>query len=120
MMATKINDRAGRVIPYLVVAAVASLATSWGLQTPALEQKAETLDVVQQKVIPSMAGQLAATKTKLKQSDCDKDRIANVAAQGILATQHAAPAPTWDDIQACARVAPVKPQIPVVTVTAQK
>ncbi len=54
---------------------------------------------------------LAKTRTALKQSDCDKNRIVGIAAQGILAGEQASvPAPGWEDLSGCPTVRPVLPQ----------
>lgn len=115
MMATHIERKACKVIPYLVVAAVSSLATSWVYQTPDLHRKETKLEIVEQKVLPSMAGQIAQTKTQLAQVTCDKEKFLDTAVQAIEADKNPRlDAPDWRDLLGCPNVRPVKPVIPKI------
>lgn len=88
---------------------VVSLGTSWALDTPKLTKKAETLDVVESTTLPKQAADLAKAKTDLKQANCDRQALTDVAAQGIAAShKEGVPAPEWSDLHGCATVAPVK------------
>lgn len=110
MMATRVNSIASKAAPYLLMAAVSSLVTSWAFKTPELNKKAETLQVVEQKTLPAMAGSLAKVQTDLKQSNCDKTRYVEAGIKGVLADNDPKLAgPEWDDLRACPKVAPVKP-----------
>ncbi len=49
-----IDNKASKATPYLLVAAVSAIITSWALKTPELGQKADKLQVEETKVIPHL------------------------------------------------------------------
>lgn len=68
-----------------------------------LWQKQNQLVTVETKVLPKV-------QTELKQADCDRTKLAGVAAQAIASANNLAfPAPDYSDIRGCKKVAPVKP-----------
>lgn len=119
MMITRLDRKADKWSMYLFVAAVSSLATTWVLQTPLLHQKEAKLAIVEHKVLPTLATQLAKKETALRQSECDKRVYASVAVQGVVAAQNPnAREPTWDDFKGCENIKPAPvtiPKIPEVT-----
>lgn len=54
MIVTLIDQKASKVVPILLAAAVSSLITSWALKTPELGRKAEKLQVVETHDIPKL------------------------------------------------------------------
>jgi len=115
MMATRIEKHASEWSKYLLVAALSSLVTSWALETPLLHRKEAKLQVVEQKVLPAMAGQIAQTKTQLAQVTCDKEKFLDTAVQAIEADKNPRlDAPDWRDLLGCPNVRPGKPSIPKI------
>lgn len=52
--ATRVESAISKRLPILLAMAISSLGTSWFYKTPELSQKAERLEVVEQKVIPKL------------------------------------------------------------------
>lgn len=112
MMVTNLDQSITRskVVPYLFVAALSSLVTSWAFHTPELDKKAATLELVEHKTLPDTLGKLAKTQTDLKQANCDRNKFVSLAAQGIEANNDTkVDAPDWSDLKGCPKVSPVKP-----------
>lgn len=98
-----------KVLPLALYGAIVSLVTSWVLETPDLNHKAATLQAVQEKTLPSLAIQVAAAQTKLRQSECDRSQLEQVLFDAVVTDQTV----DWDDLLAkCQKVRPVKP-VPV-------
>lgn len=112
MIATKLEQsiNRSRIISYLMVAAVSSLATSWFLHTPDLTKKAKVADVIEQQVLPQTQKNLADTKTALKQASCDRNKFISLAAQAVEASDNPkVDTPEWSDLTPCSHVTPEKP-----------
>lgn len=109
MIATKANIAISKVAPFLVVASLSSLGTSWFYKTPELHKKEQTLQAVESKTLPALTHSLAQSQTQVRQLKCDKDQAVKVAVQGILADQKPnVAAPDWNDLKGCPKVVPVK------------
>lgn len=99
MMATQIEKHASEWSRYLLVAALSSLVTSWALETPLLHRKEAKLQVVEQKVLPAMAVQVARAKTGERQARCDAMVFEDAAKLAIEADGNPnLPAPDIDEI----------------------
>lgn len=121
MMATTMEKKANRWSAYLAVAAISSLATTWVMETPALHKKERKLEVVEQKILPSMAARQARTETKLLQADCDKVVYVKAALKGVLADDNPlVEGPDWKDLKPCKGVKPAKVSVPKIPEPAPK
>lgn len=109
-----ITERRAEVGSYLGGAFVLGWISCSGFyRIPTLWKAQNKLVTVETKVLPQV-------QTSLKQADCDKEALAQVAAKAIEANQYTdARGPGWEDLHGCPKVKPVEAP-PVAAVLPRK